>query len=478
MADMILIEESAIDRLPSVFRDHQHTDIDTKDTARKNFINVLNEIPVNDQNKLDKAIDDFLIEKTDYTKIGIASQTEYKSSLSQWVKVENNKYKDITDDDVIAYNGDQSKKIHNKIINAQQNFAKKVTDLVENSIPGPSPEDLQNAEEQLKLIEDTYKGKREMELSSVLYFGMPIAQAGPTLSIISAAAAGAMLFLTPVVILAYSLTYTVNNIKHEGSYTFNSKLLIGLSALALATTALAFVSFAGITLPITGPAIVGIASTINFGLFLWSFKLESDRNNAAADLLNTKITRLESSLVEITDADPNAETKRKLVNQSIKVMLYQYTDLVRTIKAPWSKQTHLKNLENFKTSIAHRTINIHMGIIDFSTKRNLTTQKNTYIDNIKEALKEQGINPNLVDEIKNVRIDDDGTTSLRGRSQMNMDDFLKKASIGVDGKVDETKYQELKKIVQRFEIDRNLITLVNSKKQMFVDDTKIDKISI
>ncbi|MBT4803783.1 MAG: MnhB domain-containing protein [Legionellales bacterium] len=257
----------------------------------------------------------------------------------------NKTYIDISQDDFNEYeNLFHSFETNTKVKAALENYVATVLSKVREEDDG----ELANIEEQLRTIEQALAAKAAPELSNVLYYGMPLAQSGPTLGLIGAAMAGAAVFLGPVAVLMYALVYTYNNIHRDSYDTKTNKFLIAFSLLALGLTGAGIAFFVGASLPFGGILIIPLAVIMNFSLFIYSSRLEYYQDKEATSLLTAKLGSLQSALNDLHQAEQPNNKKIALVEKSIKVLLCEYTNLVSTIKAPWTKKRHTNNISKFK----------------------------------------------------------------------------------------------------------------------------------
>lgn len=277
------------------------------------------------------------------TNIPQATQDKVKA-ISEKISEQNKTYINISEDDFNEYeNLFHSFETNTKVKAALDNYVAKVISEVEGDNTN-----FKEINEQLDTIEKAFLAKKSPELSNVLYYGMPLAQSGPTLGLICATMIGGSIFLGPVAILLYALVYTYNNIHRDSYDTKTNKLLIAFSLFALGLTIAGIVFFVGASLPFGGFLIIPLAVIMNFSLFLYASKLESHQDKEATSLMTTKLGRLQDTLNKLhREIEPNKE-KIDLVEKSIKILLFEYTNLVSTIKAPWTKKRHINNISKFK----------------------------------------------------------------------------------------------------------------------------------
>ena len=211
-----------------------------------------------------------------------------------------------------------------------------------------SDEEMKNQEQQLDLVNRSYLENEEKEISAILYYALPLAHSLPILTLIGVGLANLSLVLIPTAVLLYSLTYTYN-IYNQGNINSRAATILPiLSAFAIATTIIAALPFLGVQLPFSGALMVSIATAINICLFFYSFSLEGDRVSQATNLYNQQLLRLS---IALNDPKNSSEKRQELIQKNLEVVLNKYRSLVGTIKAPWSKAKHNKDLRRLRNSI-------------------------------------------------------------------------------------------------------------------------------
>jgi hypothetical protein len=244
----------------------------------------------------------------------------------------------LTEADISTWNSE-------KINAARSNVTKNSIDLLTRS--NVTDDQISQQLHQLGLVNESYKTQKENELSNVLYFGLPLAHCVPILALINfTPIVGLNYVLVPTAILMYSLAYTYNIYNQGHADTKSAKILLGLTGLALITTTCAAIAFAGF-LPVALATFGSIAAVINIGLFVYSLGLESDRVNQAKDLYNNQLTKLVETLYQ-ANLTPK---KKELIQKNLQVVLDQYSTLVDTVKAPWSKASHNNDLVKLRRNI-------------------------------------------------------------------------------------------------------------------------------
>lgn len=236
--------------------------------------------------------------------------------------------------------------------------------------------------EQLTKVEDAFFAKREASISNMMYYTLPLSYICPTLGLISASAAGASVFLSPLLILMNSFVFTYNNIKKDGLNTTENKLLILGTLVAGIACVAAIAGFAGAILPFGGALIFPVATTISFALFCYGSTLEEKRNVEAIDLLKVKIQSLVEQLsvcnskLAKNPQDKLEQKKLNLIEKNINILLYEYTNIVRTIKFPVTKNDHITLLNETRLELTKSSLQnliLHKGI-SYNTEYN----KNIY----------------------------------------------------------------------------------------------------
>jgi hypothetical protein len=282
-------------------------------------------------------------------------------------------YPIISEDEVNKYNRVyHSIDIDKKIKLAQKNFKSYLAENIDKN--------LDEINSQLELVDSSLRSKRELELTNTLYFGLPVSQISTSLSLVSAAYAGFSLFLVPIVALCFSLTYTYNNIKREGLSSTTNKILISLSLVATAVTAIAIASAVGATLPISGPMIIGLATMVNFALFIYSFKLENDRNKGAEENMMNNIFEISDMILNLNKDDEKYNEKHTTLIRSAQIYLLGYSDTVRTVKDPFAKRKHIRNISRIRESFIRSELSSHGEFVSEKKSNNIFDIENAILN--------------------------------------------------------------------------------------------------
>ncbi len=303
------------------------------------------------------------------------------TTLATKIFAKSNEYRPINNQNITSYKENiKAEEDYTLVKAAKENITNATIDLLKKDDLTLS--EINNHMAQLNKVELAFYSKRESSLSNIAYYGFPLAHLCPTLGLISAAAAGASVFISPLVILMYSSVYTYNNIKKDGINTTENKMLVAATTIAAAITIAAIVGFAGVSLPFGGALIFPIATTLSFGLFCYGSVLEDRRNNDAISILKVKIKGL---MVELSkcqaNKNPLEQDKIKLIKKNIDIMLFEYTNIVRTIKFPVTKNDHINLLNEVRLELT--TLSIQNTIIDKKI-----TDNESYNKNISEKIKE------------------------------------------------------------------------------------------
>ncbi|MEE3003760.1 MAG: hypothetical protein VX335_05365 [Pseudomonadota bacterium] len=328
-----------------------------------------------DRDAADKLFDDF---ENIFTKLDIDrhlpieqdSRIERSNLTDELFKV-NKEFRGIKPNDVKEYakylsNEDTYKKVRA----AKANITNKTVELIEN--PDTTPEDISEQQAQLARVEQAFYAKREASLTNFAYYGFPLSHLCPSLGLIGATAAG--FFLAPLVILLYVAVNTYEEVAKDGLNTKRNKLYVGATFIATLLTAAAIAGFAGATLPFGGALVYPLANAFNIGIFLYGTNLENSRDIEALDIIDVKVTNLVEALDDIKQKLDTSDMKNtvfsskeqhqekmsenilnfkkaQLIEKNINVLLYEYTNLVRTIKTDGTKAKHVEKLHEIRNTL-------------------------------------------------------------------------------------------------------------------------------
>lgn len=309
------------------------------------------------------------------------SPNSHNNDLANKIFAKSNEYRPINNNNILNYKENvKAEEDYTLVKAAKENITNATIKLLQKD--NLTLSEINEHMAQLKKVEVAFYAKRESSLSNIAYYGFPLAHLCPTLGLISAAAAGASVFTSPLVILMYSCVYTYNNVKKDGINTTENKILIAATTIAAAITIAAIAGFAGATLPFGGALIFPIATALSFGLFCYGSVLEDRRNNDAVNILKVKIKGL---MVELSKCQasksPLEQEKVKLIKKNIDIMLFEYTNIVRTIKFPVTKNEHIDLLNEVRLELT--TLAIKQTIVD-----NKISDDTSYNESINKKIQE------------------------------------------------------------------------------------------
>ena len=329
----------------------------------------------------DADISDWFEENKNLTKLNNFLDTKkidkeiFYSQLKQY-------YPSLSDDDVKQFNKFiHSENIQKKVKAAQRNFISFLQENIDS--------DTNIINEQLDKIDKSLRSKRELELSSSLYFGLPVSQIGTTLTLFGAASAGVSFFIFPLTAFCYSTVYTFNNIKREGISSSKNKFLVAMTLVAGTLSGLAIAAAVGATLPISAPIITGLATVVNLGIFTYSVILEENRNNAAKENITNKIFEISEMISKLDKEEPSYPEKHRTLLRAAQVHLLEYTDTIRTIKSPFAKNSHIKTIRNIKNLFIKKELEVYGELVCESKTNNLFTYSDEILKIIPESVKEK-----------------------------------------------------------------------------------------
>ena len=281
---------------------------------------------------------------------------------------------------------------------------------------------------QMRRSRELNKIKEDREVEHIYDILFILAQIIPALGLISGAILVTNIFLVPLIILLYSLLYLSNNIKVDGF--FNKKniwlfLTFSLASIVAALSLTIFFGFLTFLEPVILPAVV----LLNVILFIYATYREIIRDRNARRYMSIKINRvLDEYYTRLPDAkkaiakidyyikqtlnNDNHENKDdnimiaklNILRFFLKSLVREYCNNVRTIKAPWTKISHLQEISNIQKYIAINIINEELKQLDISVPDSLTGNLENYAsgkedDKFIRFLREYSIN---TDEIKNL----------------------------------------------------------------------------
>ncbi len=300
-------------------------------------------------------------------------KTEFYSDLRKY-------YPTLTNDDISEFNNlIHSEKIQKKVKAAQRNFINYISDNI--------GKDTDNINSQLEKIDKSLRSKRELELSSSLYFGLPVSQIGTTLTLFGAASAGVSLFIFPLTAFCLSTVYTFNNIKREGISSSKNKFLVAMTLVAGTLSGLAIAAAVGATFPLSAPIITGLATVVNIGMFTYSAILEQNRNNAAKENITNKIFEISNMISKLDKTESSYPEKHRTLLRAAQVHLLEYTDTIRTIKDPFAKNGHIRNIRNIKNLFIKKEFEVYGELVCESKTNNLFTYSARILEKIPEEYK-------------------------------------------------------------------------------------------